>query len=358
MKQLVGATWLRALGCAALYAFAMSAAAQADQQPVTATPAASASPLEQPSPAASPAQLVPASPSQTTPALQYVQVQHASTLTMPGIPGAPGFKLPAYFQQQIQQELEGQLSSRLHDFLTGVLRGALTRASPLIGFLANEVASKLEDKLLSKVLPDPNMPIVKMKDVSISSTTTLSADRTRVDYAHISIIAQCDTGKMITLEHDKKTYFVTTLDANNAYIQSATSGGAGSMQIHIETVPDAQTETIAGLVAHHEVETLTASGIHVPKVTQDRWYAVSDMANACGGNGQRTNGNVEIPLRSVNKIDPKDLPITLPSMPGLDLNKLLSTQIETTSVKQITCAPQFFDVPPDYTQVEAPAQLR
>jgi hypothetical protein len=278
-------------------------------------------------------------------ALQYVQVTHVKVPTLPGgMPTKPGFN-PA---QAIAQAFQAQIQDRIHDFLTGVIRAALTRASPILGALADTVASKLEKNVMGHV-----MPMVILKDKTITSTTTISPQRARVDYEHISIIAQCDAGKIITLNHDAKTYFVTTLDSSDALLAAAVHQNAAQVQVHIDRQKDDQVQTIAGMQAHHELETFSAPGI--PSATTDKWYALSDMPNACSQSGQIMAGNIEIPLRLERKVDMSTMPFQLPTMPGIDIATLLNTRIETTSISKIAYDPAFFDVPSGYTQVPPPS---
>jgi hypothetical protein len=278
-------------------------------------------------------------------ALQYVQVTHIKVPTAPGgMPSKPGFN-PA---QVMAQAFQAQIQDRIHDFLTGVIRAALTRASPILGALADTVASKLEKNVMGHV-----MPMVILKDRTISSTTTISPQRARVDYEHISIIAQCDAGKIITLNHDAKTYFVTTLDSSDALISAAVQQNASQAMVHIDHQRDDQVQTIAGMQAHHEVETFSAPGI--PSATTDKWYALSDIPNACSQSGKIMSGNIEIPLRMERKVDMSTMPFQLPTMPGLDIASLLTTRIETTSISKIAYDPAFFDVPSGYTQVPPPS---
>ena len=277
--------------------------------------------------------------------LQYVQVTHVKVPTAPGgMPSKPGFN-PA---QVMAQAFQAQIQDRIHDFLTGVIRAALSRASPILGSLADTVASKLEKNVMGHV-----MPTVIIKDKTISSTTTISPQRARVDYEHISLIAQCDAGKIITLNHDARTYFVTTLDSSDALIAAAVHQNASQAQVHIDRQKDDQVQTIAGMQAHHEVETFSAPGI--PSATTDKWYALSDMPNSCSQSGQIMAGNIEIPLRLERKVDLSTMPFQLPTMPGLDFASLLTTRIETTSISKIAYDPAFFDVPSGYTQVPPPS---
>jgi hypothetical protein len=278
-------------------------------------------------------------------ALQYVQVMHANIPSIPNMPTRPGFN-PA---QAMEQALQAQLRDRLHDFLAGVIRGALTHASPILGMLADTVASKLENSVLDRALPT-----IHLKDMKVSSTTTISSQRTRVDYEHITIVAQCDTGKIITMNRDAKTYFVTALDSSDALIQSALTQNLAPAQVHIDRRPDDQVQTIAGMQAHHEVETFSAPG--VPSATQDKWYALSDMTNGCSQSGQTMAGNIEIPLRLERKVDVSTMPFQMPkvNMPGFDLAEMLTTRVETTSVSKIAYDPAFFDVAPGFTQVPPP----
>jgi hypothetical protein len=278
-------------------------------------------------------------------ALQYVQVTHVKVPTAPGgMPSKPGFN-PA---QAMAQAFQAQIQDRIHDFLTGVIRGALSRASPILGMLADTVVSKLEKNVMGRVMP----PVI-LKDKTVSSTTTISPQRARVDYEHISIIAQCDAGKVLTLNHDAKTYFVTTLDSSDALIAAAVQQNASQVQVHVDRQRDDQIQTIAGMQAHHEVETFSSPGI--PSATTDKWYALSDMTNGCGQSGQIMAGNIEIPLRLERKVDMSTMPIQLPTMPGFDIASLLNTRIETTSVSKIAYDPAFFDAPSGYTQVPPPS---
>ena len=277
-------------------------------------------------------------------ALQYVQVMHSKMPTAPGgMPSKPGFNP----QQVIEEEFQAQLKERLHDFLTGVLRAALTHASPILGMLADAAVTKLENNVMEHAIPT-----VGLKEHTATSTTTISPQRTRVDYEHITIIAQCDAGKIVTLNQDSKTYFVTTLDSSDALISAAVTQNASQSAVHIDDQKDAQVQTIAGMEAHHEVETFSAPGI--PSATQDKWYALSDMTNGCSQSGQTMAGTIEIPLRVERKVDLSTMPFKMPTYPGLDLSQILNTRIETTSVTKIAYDPAFFDVPPGYTQVPPP----
>jgi len=141
--------------------------------------------------------------------LQYVQIAHINVPTMPKLPSKPGSNMA----EAIQQSIESEIRSQVHDFLTGVIRSALSRASPIVGMLADVVASKLE-----KAVTDSAMPQVHLVDKPVTSTTTISSQRTRVDYAQTSIIAQCDLGKLITLNREKKTHYVTPLATGSALV--------------------------------------------------------------------------------------------------------------------------------------------
>jgi len=276
---------------------------------------------------------------------KYVQVMPANIPSIPNMPTKPGFN-PA---QAMEEALHSQLRDRIHDFIAGVIRGALSHASPLLGMLADTVASKLEESVMEHALPT-----IHLKDMKVSSTTTISSQRTRVDYEHISIIAQCDAGKLITMNRDAKTYFVTSLDSSDELTRSALAQSIAPSQVHIDRQPDDQVQTIAGMQAHHEVETFSAPGI--PSASQDKWYALSDMTNGCSESGQTMSGNIEIPLRLERKVDLSTLPFQMPktNMPGFDLAEMLTTRVETTSVNKILYDPTFFDVPAGFTRVPPP----
>jgi len=260
---------------------------------------------------------------------------------MPKLPSKPGSNMA----EAIQQSIESEIRSQVHDFLTGVIRSALSRASPIVGMLADVVASKLE-----KFATDSALPQVRLVDKPVTSTTTISSQRTRVDYAQTSIIAQCDLGKLITLNREKKTYYVTPLATGSALVSNGMPGDPTAIHVQIERTTDTKTQTIAGLTAHHVVETLTAIGVSAPSVSTDKWYAISDVVNGCARPGEPAGSYIEIPLRLEHKVDTSTSPVPLPTGMGLDIAKLLTVRVETTSVSKIPYDPALFEAPPDYVE--------
>jgi hypothetical protein len=332
-------------------AAAALAAAEPSQSPIPVAPAGAAADIAVPLPAIS-----------GPIAVQYVQVQYRNVLKSNGMPS------PTSVAGSL-------LKSQATSFVLNVVQNVIARANPLVGFLVNKIASRLTSKLTSIAQPalrsQPDIVVVP----EFEATTTIASDRTRMDVASVSTIVQCDLNRVLVLDNDAKTYAVAPLTAavDDASSDSPMDSGLGASQDPDQTTseqqPDDETETIAGMLAHHAIFSApTASGFGGSHKT-DLWYADVPVADRCSATTNRitqvhepqygaAGANVRIPLRSVEWTQMMFAAAApTPSATGAATQAYKDPMIarpgfawmEATSVTQMSYDPTFFDIPAGYT---------
>jgi hypothetical protein len=270
-----------------------------------------------------------------------------------------------------------------------VLRSALSHANPILGAIANMIANKVTAKLTSvpiNIHPKPNIKVV----AEFEATTSIAPARSRTDIGSLSTIIQCDKQQIIVLDNTAKVYTVRSFSDSLSDADAGPGFGpfsGGSVDVSQQVVqpqPDDGTETIAGLVSHHQVITSPmTSGFGAAKT--DYWFADLALPNTCASTPQQpgivhvpttatTSSTIRIPLRSVqwSEMDfsgtstvASPSPSTSPSpaasasptaatSPSSYQDPVLGTPgiawIETTSVTMMSYDPAYFDVPDGYTQ--------
>jgi hypothetical protein len=219
-------------------------------------------------------------------------------------------------------------------------------------------------------------------------TTTIGPTRTRVDNSDgTSTIVACDTQQMITIDNNKKTYYATTFDEmmkNMSAMMSAAMAksakespppvkGTGDMTITFDEKPDNQTDTIAGILAHHAVDTVTfamkgtgdCAAMKNGSISYDVWYAPLPYKMSCpvrpkmpampqpqGGAASPCMQNFQIQANQKATAGRLALRTTTKfGLPGQEI----STTTEVKSAGSIPYDPTFFNPPAGYTKVDAPS---
>jgi hypothetical protein len=245
-----------------------------------------------------------------------------------------------------------------------------------------------------------NMPgILKMmmghKFDQPPSTTTISTTRTRHDDGKgNSLIVQCDLRRIINVNDNTKTYSVTDFDDVMKQLATAMAAaqakagtpppsatkinGTGSTTISMDEKTDDQTQVIAGLTAHHAIDTITISTKGTgdcpnmsESMTDDVWYAASPIRMSCptkmppppampsGPGGQGGNPCAQNLAFQANAVKSAQSRIILKSTMGLPAAQKAGFNVSTTtlvtSLKTQPYDPAFFDVPAGYTKVDASA---
>jgi hypothetical protein len=299
------------------------------------------------SPSAAPATAPTQSPGPQ--AVQYVQVQYRNVLKSSALSDAAA------------QAVGGAVKSQIASFVSNVVQNAISRANPILGFIVNRIVSRMTAKLTNvptNLHPKPNVTVV----AEFEATTTVAPARTRMDVGNISTIVQCDTQQVIVLDNSDKIYstrsFADSLKDADAGAPSGPFVASDLTQQTIETQPDDGTETIAGLLSHHDIVSAPdAFGF----AKTDLWYADVPMANACATAPQLTDvgvvpataldqASVRIPLRSVQW---SEMSLSAPQPPPVPYHDpMLQTPgiawIETTTVTRLPYDPSLFDIPAGY----------
>jgi hypothetical protein len=225
------------------------------------------------------------------------------------------------------------------------------------------------------------------------STTTISAFRTRRDDGKgTSTIVECDLSRIITIDDNAKTYTVVSFDdemktlaAAIAKAQAAakaatpapastTMNGTSRSAITFDEKPDDQTQVIAGLTAHHAVDTITISAqgtgdcpSYSQSMTEDVWYAPPPIKMSCptklamptipSAPGQTTNPCAQNMMFQMNNVRSARARILLKSTMSIaavqKAGMNISTTTQVTSLKTQPYDPAFFDIPAGYTKVDA-----
>jgi hypothetical protein len=228
--------------------------------------------------------------------------------------------------------------------------------------------------------------ILKMfghKPADSTTTTTISATRTRHDDGNgMSTIVQCDLRRIVSINDNTKTYTAVDFDdmmksMSNAMAQaqaksgntSTTVNGTGTTTITFDEKPDDQTQTIAGMTAHHAVDTITMSMQGTgdcpsgsQTMTMDVWYAPSPVKMSCPtklaapqsmGNRSPCMQNMMI---QANNMRSSQARIPLKTTMNFAMGPMsMGTTSTVTSVKTMPYDPSYFDVPAGYTKVDAMA---
>jgi len=291
-------------------------------------------------------------------AVQYVQVQYRNVLKSNtlGVQAVPNIA-----------------KTMATSFLSNVVGGLLSNLNPVLGFLAHKIIDKMTSKMTTPP-PQPSKSNVKV-EAEFEATTTIAPARTRTDVGDISTIIQCDKQQIIVADNTSKTYSAQSFSDSLNDPDSGNNGGAfnGPTDLSQQVIvpqPDDGTETIAGLLSHHDVITAPLeSGFGYLK--SDLWFADVPMPNACSSPAKEPGpaaapqasaapATVRIPLRSVQVSQmffsaPAPAPSLTPNASASSApyrDPVLDTPgiawIETTSVTHLPYDASYFDVPAGY----------
>ncbi len=225
------------------------------------------------------------------------------------------------------------------------------------------------------------------KNMTTTQTTTISDTRTRHDDGKgNSVIVQCDLKRIVEIDDNAKTYSVVNFDdmmnAMTAAMRNAQANaggspppkinGSGNMTFSFSEKPDSQTQTIAGMTAHHAVDTITMTSTGTGdcpnasmSMTSDVWYAASPIKMECpmklpsfspqgGPGGNPCMQSMAIQMNNARAAQSRIPLKTTTSIPMGPMT--INTTAEVTSIKTIPYDASFFDVPAGYTKVDAGSQ--
>ncbi len=220
------------------------------------------------------------------------------------------------------------------------------------------------------------------KNMSSTSTTTISAQRTRHDDGKgNTVIIQCDLKRMVNIDDNSKTYSVVNFDdmmnEMSAALKAAQAktgspapkiNGSGNMTFSFDEKPDAQTQTIAGMTAHHAVDTLTMTSTGTGdcpnasfSMSMDVWFASSPIKMSCpmkmpsaAPSGHAANPCMQSMMVQASNVRGSQGRIPLKTVISMPMGPMtMTTTEEVTSVKTIPYDASFFDVPAGYTKIDA-----
>lgn len=220
------------------------------------------------------------------------------------------------------------------------------------------------------------------KNASSTSTTTISAERTRHDDGKgNTVIVQCDLKRIVNIDDNTKTYSVVNFDdmmnEMSAAMKAAQAktgspapkiNGSGSVTFSFDEKPDDQTQTIAGMTAHHAVDTLTMTSTGTGdcpsasfSMSMDVWYAPSPIKMSCpmklpsaAPSGHAANPCMQNMMVQASNVRGSQGRIPLKTVMSMPMGPMtISTTEQVTSVKTIPYDASFFDVPAGYTKVDA-----
>jgi hypothetical protein len=224
----------------------------------------------------------------------------------------------------------------------------------------------------------------KTKDTT--TTTTISPTRTRIDDGNgKSTIVQCDLRRIVTVDDNTKTYSVVDFDDMMKQLSTAlsqaqaqaqakagestsTMHGTGNTTVAVDEKPDSQTQVIAGMTAHHAVDTITItmkgtgdcpSGSQ--SMSMDVWFAPAPVKMSCPTrmaapqlpSGQASNPCMQNLMFQANSMRSSQARIPLKTTTSFGSGAMtFGTTSMVTSTKTMPYDPSFFDVPAGYTKVE------
>jgi hypothetical protein len=221
------------------------------------------------------------------------------------------------------------------------------------------------------------------KNTSSTSTTTISALRTRHDDGKgNTVIVQCDLKRIVNIDDNTKTYSVLNFDdmmnAMSAALKEAQAkagsspapkiNGTGNMTFSVDEKPDDQTQTIAGMTAHHAVDTLTMTSTGTGdcpsasfSMSMDVWFAPSPIKMSCpmklpsaAPSGHAANPCMQNMMVQANNMRGSQARIPLKTVISIPMGPMTMTTTElVSSVKTIPYDASFFDVPAGYTKIDA-----
>ena len=334
-------------------------------------------------------------------AVQYVQVSTRTAMTINGQAISTGAQAKKMMGQMMGKNI---LAGMAQSLIGSVVQQLLGAVNPVLAIAAQIATSKAQAKLAQSMAPQMKMGVAEVQSEAVM--TTVSALRRRIDDGNVTILVQCDLGRLVTIDNAAHTYSVKTFDelaAEGAAAVASAQSGTEAMSANckapkatVDHSSDDQTDTIAGVTAHHKIETTIytfpegcvpkpdkARGI--PDMSQqkwitDRWYGTSSIPNQgalpVAGNDRdpQAASTFEIPLRVVRKVDmgqmQSQLDAQVKSMASnpmvqssgmLDVMSHLSDMMrfttETQSVKQIPYDASSFEIPAGYTQTEGGGTL-
>jgi len=227
------------------------------------------------------------------------------------------------------------------------------------------------------------------KKVDSTSTTTIGPTRTRVDASDgTSTIIACDTQQMINIDNNKKTYSASSFDDlmkkmsadMNAALAKSKNGspppavnGTGDVTVSFDEKPDTQTAVIAGITAHHAVDTVTIATTGTGECAKamstsmsfDIWYAPLPYKMSCpvrpkmqampqpqGGSASPCMQNFQI--QANQKATGGRLALRTTTSFGMK-GQEITTTTEVKSAGLIPYNASFFEPPAGYAKVDPPS---
>jgi len=286
-------------------------------------------------------------------------------------------------------------------FLIAGFVAVLVTALPLFSSSSASPATMVQYTQMTKVNL-PGMGVLKMfmkgANTETRVTTTIGPGRTRTDNNDgTSYIIQCDLKQVVHLDTKAKTYWVKTFAEAQAYMdaqynamaqklktatmpppqpQGSPIQGKGTVTVDFNEQPDDQTQVIAGMTAHHVVDTVTlkfagtgdCKGSGDMSFRSDEWYVKNELPSMSCPNAPR----MRMPQTSLAPAGPQQASPCFSfqsaahskSHPG---NRFVlkedtsmgvgghfgfSTHDEITSYQTLLYDRAFLDVPAGYTQVQ------
>ncbi len=283
--------------------------------------------------------------------------------------------------------------------IAGLIAVAVT-ALPLFSSTSAAPATQVQYTRSTKI----NVPgVIKMFMHGVGAetrqTTTIGPERIRTDNGSddTSYIVQCDLKRIVHLDNKAKTYWVKTFDQAQRDMDAALKAmaqkfkmaspapqptgspiqGKGTVTVDFNEQPDDQTQVIAGLTAHHVLDTVKlkfagtgdCAGSGELDFRSDEWYVKNELPSPTCPNAPKMTvpqggppmpqgqGSPCMSFQSAanSRTHPVDRFILKEdSSFGAGGHFGFSTHDEVTSYQTTPYDPKFLDVPAGYTQVQPP----
>lgn len=216
--------------------------------------------------------------------------------------------------------------------------------------------------------PPPSDIVVKTQyvagDKNTISTISAKGPRERIDYGtEMSVITQCDAGRLVQMAEQTKRYLVSPLDAGEP--QTKKKGGVVTFTTSVTDT--GEKKSIFGQDARHLKIVMTkepasdACDKKKQRVETDGWFIDRPAVLACSSGDRRpvfaVTNNCRDDLVYVDPAVPVGSPLSYTAVTVGDDNKASTMTMEVTGYERVNLPESLFAVPEGYTEAKTLADL-
>jgi hypothetical protein len=222
--------------------------------------------------------------------------------------------------------------------------------------------------------PPPPDLVVKTRyasgDTTTASTVSARGRRERIDYGtELTVIAQCDTGRLLQVNDEHKRFLSTPLDPSADPAPAVKPPKKGGVITYTTAVTDlGDRKAMFGTTARHAKIAVTkevsadACDRHHDRVETDGWFIDSPQSVSCSVADRRAAAAVVSGCRDEIKYVDGDrasvgYPVAYTTVTATDDGKVSTMTMEVTSFERQTLPDALFTVADDYKEVHTLTEL-